>query len=92
MHPHEYGTVNRLLRKRIFQPMGANLSNSDVSSILLIVLLLIGLAQVFGYIFVKLRQPKVIGEIWPASCSARYSSEDCLSRRAWLETADTDPS
>jgi len=39
------------------------LSNSDLYSVLFIVLLLVGLAQVFGYLFVRLRQPKVIGEI-----------------------------
>src|ERR1700759_1320468 len=37
--------------------------NSDLTSVLFLLLLLIGLAQLFGYIFVKLRQPKVIGEI-----------------------------
>src|SRR3954465_4935207 len=39
------------------------MSNSDLTSILLILLLLVGLAQLFGYLFVKLRQPKVVGEI-----------------------------
>jgi Kef-type K+ transport system membrane component KefB len=39
------------------------LPNSDLTSILLLLLLLVGLAQLFGQIFVKLRQPKVIGEI-----------------------------
>jgi Kef-type K+ transport system membrane component KefB len=39
------------------------LSNSDLTSILFILLLLVGLAQFFGYLFVKLRQPKVVGEI-----------------------------
>jgi Kef-type K+ transport system membrane component KefB len=39
------------------------LSNSDLYSVLFIVLLLVALAQVFGYVFVRLRQPKVIGEI-----------------------------
>jgi len=38
-------------------------SNSDLTSILFILLLLVGLAQLFGYFFVKLRQPKVVGEI-----------------------------
>jgi Kef-type K+ transport system membrane component KefB len=42
---------------------GATVSNSDLTSILLILLLLVGLAQLFGYLFVKLRQPKVVGEI-----------------------------
>src|SRR5438132_9107548 len=41
----------------------ANVSNSDLTSILFILLLLVGLAQLLGYFFVKLRQPKVVGEI-----------------------------
>ena len=39
------------------------MSNSDLTSILFILLLLVGLAQLFGYFFVKMRQPKVVGEI-----------------------------
>ena len=39
------------------------MSNSDVTSILLVLLVLVGLAQALGYLFVKLRQPKVVGEI-----------------------------
>jgi Kef-type K+ transport system membrane component KefB len=38
-------------------------SNSDLTSILFLVLLLVGLAQLLGWLFVKLRQPRVIGEI-----------------------------
>jgi Kef-type K+ transport system membrane component KefB len=38
-------------------------SNSDLTSILFILLLLVGLAQILGWTFVNLRQPKVIGEI-----------------------------
>jgi Kef-type K+ transport system membrane component KefB len=38
-------------------------SNSDLTWIFCILLLLVGLAQCFGYLFTKLRQPKVIGEI-----------------------------
>jgi Kef-type K+ transport system membrane component KefB len=37
--------------------------NSELSSVLFVLLLLAGLAQLFGYLFMKLRQPKVIGEI-----------------------------
>jgi Kef-type K+ transport system membrane component KefB len=37
--------------------------NSELTSILLILLLLVGLAQLLGNLFVKLRQPKVVGEI-----------------------------
>jgi Kef-type K+ transport system membrane component KefB len=39
------------------------LSNSDLTSILFILLLLVGLAQLLGQLFVRLRQPKVVGEI-----------------------------
>src|ERR1700682_4582991 len=39
------------------------MSNSDLTSILLILLLLVGLAQLLGYLFTRLRQPKVVGEI-----------------------------
>jgi Kef-type K+ transport system membrane component KefB len=38
-------------------------SNSDLTSIFLILLLLVGLAQLLGWLFMKLRQPKVVGEI-----------------------------
>ena len=38
-------------------------SNSDLTSVLFILLLLVGLAQFFGYLFVKIRQPRVVGEI-----------------------------
>ena len=39
------------------------MSDSDLTSILFVLLLLVGLAHLLGYVFVKLRQPKVIGEI-----------------------------
>ncbi len=39
------------------------MSNSDLTSILFILLLLVGLAHLLGYLFVRLRQPKVVGEI-----------------------------
>ncbi len=39
------------------------MSNRDLTSILFILLLLVGLAHLLGYLFVKLRQPKVVGEI-----------------------------
>ncbi len=39
------------------------MSNSDLTTILLLLLLLVGLAHLLGYVFAKLRQPKVIGEI-----------------------------
>ena len=40
------------------------MSNSDLTVILCILLLLAGLAQLLGYFFVRLRQPKVVGEIF----------------------------
>jgi Kef-type K+ transport system membrane component KefB len=39
------------------------LSNSQLTSVLFVILLLLGLSQLLGYLFVKLRQPKVVGEI-----------------------------
>ncbi len=39
------------------------MSNSELFSVLFSLLLLVGLAQLLGYLFVRLRQPKVIGEI-----------------------------
>jgi Kef-type K+ transport system membrane component KefB len=38
-------------------------SNSDLTATLFLLLLLVGLAQLLGYFLVKLRQPKVVGEI-----------------------------
>jgi Kef-type K+ transport system membrane component KefB len=38
-------------------------SDSTLASVLLVLLLLVGCAQLLGYLFVKLRQPKVVGEI-----------------------------
>jgi Kef-type K+ transport system membrane component KefB len=38
-------------------------SNADLTSILLLVLLLVASAQILGYLFSRLRQPKVVGEI-----------------------------
>jgi len=38
-------------------------SNADLTSIFLLLLLLLGLAHLLGYLFIKLRQPKVVGEI-----------------------------
>jgi Kef-type K+ transport system membrane component KefB len=38
-------------------------SNSDLTLIFLLLLLLVGLAQLLGYVFMKLHQPRVIGEI-----------------------------
>lgn len=40
-----------------------HVSDSDLTSILLILLLLVALAQLLGYLFTKFRQPKVVGEI-----------------------------
>jgi Kef-type K+ transport system membrane component KefB len=39
------------------------MSNSELTTVLFLLLLLVGFAQLLGYIFVKLRQPRVIGEI-----------------------------
>lgn len=40
------------------------MSNSDLTSVLLVLLLLVAAAQLLGYVFVKLRQPRVVGEIF----------------------------
>jgi Kef-type K+ transport system membrane component KefB len=39
------------------------MSNSELTQVLFLLLLLVGLAQLFGWLFVKMRQPKVVGEI-----------------------------
>lgn len=39
------------------------MSDSALASVLLVLLLLVGFAQLLGYLFVKMRQPKVVGEI-----------------------------
>jgi len=39
------------------------MSNTELTSVLFVVLLFLGLAQGLGYLFTRLRQPKVVGEI-----------------------------
>lgn len=39
------------------------ISNAQLTDVLFVLLLLVGLAQLLGYLFVKMRQPKVVGEI-----------------------------
>src|SRR3984957_13286560 len=39
------------------------MTNSELTQVLFLLLLLAGLAQLLGWLFVKMRQPKVIGEI-----------------------------
>lgn len=39
------------------------MSDSALAQVLFVLLLLVGFAQLLGYLFVKLRQPKVVGEI-----------------------------
>ncbi len=39
------------------------MSNAQLTAIIFVLLLLVGLAQLLGYLFIKLRQPKVVGEI-----------------------------
>ena len=39
------------------------MTNSELTQVLFLLLLLVGLAQLLGWLFVKMRQPKVVGEI-----------------------------
>ncbi len=39
------------------------MSNAQLTAVILVLFLLVGLAQLLGYVFLKLRQPKVVGEI-----------------------------
>lgn len=39
------------------------MSNADLTSVLFLLLLLVSFAQLLGYLFVRIRQPKVVGEI-----------------------------
>ena len=39
------------------------MSDAQLTSVLFLVLLLVGFAQLLGYLFTKMRQPKVVGEI-----------------------------
>ena len=39
------------------------MSNAQLTAIIVVLLLLVGLAQLLGYLFMKLHQPKVVGEI-----------------------------
>jgi len=51
------------LNRRHQMPGDSALSNSDLTSLLFVLLVLVGLAQLLGWVFAKLRQPKVVGEI-----------------------------
>ena len=55
--------TERQLSHPKFWEKAAVMSNSDLTAVLCILLLLVGFAQLLGYLFVKLRQPKVVGEI-----------------------------
>lgn len=55
--------ANLFKKSAILASPGRSLSNSDLTSILFALLLLVGLAQLLGHLFAQLRQPKVIGEI-----------------------------
>ncbi len=39
------------------------MTNSELTQVLILLLFLVGLAQLLGWLFVKMRQPKVVGEI-----------------------------
>jgi Kef-type K+ transport system membrane component KefB len=57
-------------------------SNSDLTSILLI-LLLVALAQLLGYLLMKLRQPKVVGEILAGVMLGSARLGECLPHRGF---------
>jgi|HubBroStandDraft_6_1064221.scaffolds.fasta_scaffold1416127_1 hypothetical protein len=57
------------------------MTNSELTQVLLLLLLLVGLAQLLGWLFVKMRQPKVVGEYSPASFSAMPSSAASVGGR-----------
>ena len=64
----EYTALSHVPSARSGQPLWPlgilpAMSDSALASVLLVLLLLVGFAQLFGYLFVKLRQPKVVGEI-----------------------------
>jgi Kef-type K+ transport system membrane component KefB len=66
------------------------LSTSDLTSILFILLLLVGLAQLLGHLCVRLRQPKVVGEILAGiilgpSLVGRLPFASVLSRTTMLQ-------
>ena len=50
-------------RRHLNAGVPSALSNTDLTSILFLPLLLVGLAHLLGSLFAKLRQPRVIGEI-----------------------------
>ena len=64
-----HGLRTSWVRRQTLRYMAASkardksLSNSDLTSILLFLLLLVALAQGLGFLLSKLRQPKVVGEI-----------------------------
>ena len=54
--------------------------NSELTSVLFVLLLLVGFAQLFGYLFVKMRQPKVVGEILKRRSRQRHDRSVALCR------------
>jgi Kef-type K+ transport system membrane component KefB len=39
-------------------------SNAELTAVIVVLLLLVGLAQLLGYLFVRLCQPKVVGDLY----------------------------
>lgn len=55
--------ANRSQRRTSQVGSKATVSNYELTSVLFLLLLLLGLAQLLGHFFTKLRQPRVVGEI-----------------------------
>jgi Kef-type K+ transport system membrane component KefB len=69
-----------------------NLSNADLTALLFVLLMLVSLAQLLGYVFVKLRQPKLAGVVLgpallgrlPWILNATITQSSILSFVYWL--------
>ena len=65
------------------------MTNSELTQVLFLLLLLVGLAQLLGWLFVKMRQPKVVGEILAGVVLGNASSGACPLLPASLRAPNT---